>query len=86
MKCPECNGTGEAVYSCCTGQVITGDIQICPKCKEHLGEEICQLCGGLGEVEDGEYNIDMYDYQLQLEHLNQIRNDSKSSIHTGTDR
>jgi len=51
-KCETCNGSGAAVYSCCTGQVVTDDIQICPVCKEHLGEETCEDCNGTGEVSD----------------------------------
>lgn len=65
MKCQECNGTGEAVYSCCTGQVIIGDILMCPKCKEHLGYETCQLCNGTGE--SNEEPADKFDFQLNLE-------------------
>ena len=69
--CPSCNGTGKAVYSCCTGEIVTGDILICPKCKEHLGEEVCQQCGGTGE-DNGEEAPDKVDPQLQLERQNYL--------------
>lgn len=48
-KCPECNGSGFMFYSCCTGEVLGGpweDIQMCPLCKEHLGEQDCETCHG----------------------------------------
>lgn len=49
-ECPTCNGKGEAVFSCCTGEVVNDDIQLCPSCHEHLGEEQCQDCEGKGYV------------------------------------
>jgi len=48
--CEDCNGTGQAVYSCCTGDIIYSDLMMCPHCKEHLGEEDCYTCNGTGEV------------------------------------
>ena len=47
-KCQTCNGAGEAVFSCCTGEVVNHDIQMCPECYEHLGEEECYDCNGTG--------------------------------------
>lgn len=49
-ECPTCNGKGEAVISCCTGEVVDDDIMMCPTCKEHLGEETCPDCDGKGHV------------------------------------
>jgi len=69
VKCNECNGTGEAVYSCCTGQVITGDILMCPDCHEHLGEEPCQACDGTGEVEEEDFQeVPKIDLLLRAEY------------------
>lgn len=63
-QCDECDGTGEACYSCCTGDVITGDYLICPTCKEWLGEEECVLCEGKGYVEPGTLTAGKIDLQL----------------------
>jgi DnaJ-class molecular chaperone len=52
-QCETCNGSGEAVFSCCTGEVVHDDIMMCPVCHEHLGEEECPDCEGTGEVEEG---------------------------------
>lgn len=68
IKCEECNGTGEAVYSCCTGEVVVGDILMCPSCYEHLGEETCQACLGTGQIEEEDAQFaDKVDPQLQAE-------------------
>jgi DnaJ-class molecular chaperone len=55
IKCDECDGSGTAVYSCCTGEPLQGilkDVAICPKCRELLGEETCEACEGAGYVKD----------------------------------
>lgn len=56
QPCPTCNGSGEAVYSCCTGEPVDNDFMICPVCHEHLGEEQCQECKGTGRIPDDEPN------------------------------
>jgi hypothetical protein len=52
--CEECEGTGRTHYSCCGDDVkgtIAGDMQMCPTCHEHLGdEEDCESCNGTGET------------------------------------
>tara|TARA_R110000824_G_scaffold399122_1_gene604084 strand:- start:1729 stop:1971 length:243 start_codon:yes stop_codon:yes gene_type:complete len=48
--CDDCEGKGDGYWSCCTGELITHDIKMCPKCHEHLGEEECETCEGKGEV------------------------------------
>lgn len=55
VACDECDGKGVGVYSCCTGERITGlaaDYMMCPICKEHLGEDDCEACDGTGYVVD----------------------------------
>jgi hypothetical protein len=52
ITCETCNGAGEAVISCCTGDVVDNDFMMCPECQEHLGEETCPDCDGKGEVEE----------------------------------
>lgn len=52
--CPECEGAKELVYSCCTGDIVSNDIMMCPVCHEHLGEEPCFTCDGKGYVPDEE--------------------------------
>lgn len=49
--CPECFGKKEAVYSCCSGEVVDEDYMMCPECHEHLGYEECQTCEGIGYIE-----------------------------------
>lgn len=50
-KCPDCNGKGEAFFSCCTGDRVDEDMPMCPQCYEHLGEEECPTCNGTGFVD-----------------------------------
>jgi DnaJ-class molecular chaperone len=49
-ECVTCDGEGEAVFSCCSGEVVSDDMMICPECHEHLGEEECTDCDGKGYV------------------------------------
>lgn len=42
-ECDTCGGKGEAVFSCCSGEVVSDDIMLCPECYEHLGEEECTV-------------------------------------------
>ena len=67
MTCPTCDGKGEVCISCCTGDVVKGDIKICPECFEHLGEETCPDCNGTGEVEEDTPLIDTIDPQAIAE-------------------
>lgn len=48
--CPECDGKGELVYDCCSGDIVNEDVMICPICHEHLGEDDCKNCEGTGIV------------------------------------
>lgn len=48
--CPECDGTGEMMYSCCTDEPVDSDYALCPVCREHLGESDCNTCEGKGKV------------------------------------
>ena len=50
VECPECHGEGTAMYSCCTGDVMDGDSDLCTVCKDHCWLDDCELCGGSGEV------------------------------------
>jgi len=52
IECETCNGKGEAVFSCCSGEVVDDDMMMCPTCHEHLGEEECQDCEGTGKVSE----------------------------------
>lgn len=71
-ECPDCNGSGECVISCCTGDVIRDDWQMCPVCHEHCGEDTCELCNGTGKVDDDEEGSDTYDGQLIADKLNDV--------------
>jgi len=65
--CETCNGNGQAVFSCCTGEVVDDDIMMCPKCHEHLGEEDCPDCDGTGHVD-----MDKEDFTDKIPGLNTI--------------
>ncbi len=57
--CPECEGRGQTLYSCC-GDDITDNIDvtdICPTCYEHCGDELetCSKCDGDGTISREEH-------------------------------
>ena len=67
--CPDCDGVGEVCYSCCGGEIITGDILICPSCHEMLGEDTCETCEGTGFVPIGTPESDKIDPQARAEEM-----------------
>lgn len=66
-KCDTCNGTGQAITSCCTGDVLSEDMPMCPKCHEWCGEMECPDCEGTGEVEEGTELSNVIDLIAQAE-------------------
>jgi len=48
--CSNCDGEQTFQYSCCGDDIKGNDIDICPTCGEHCGdeEEDCEVCNGLG--------------------------------------
>lgn len=70
-ECPTCQGKGEAMFSCCTGEVVTGDYDLCPVCYEHCGEDTCVDCDGEGQVpvDKGDFTDRAPDLQLRAEML-----------------
>jgi len=52
IECPTCEGMGQVNMSCCSYNLHTKEIKICPACDEHCGEdsEPCEQCDGLGEL------------------------------------
>ena len=52
VRCDTCSGTGEVMYSCCTGEIISDDMDLCPVCFDHMGEGDCEDCEGTGLVGD----------------------------------
>jgi hypothetical protein len=50
--CGTCYGKGEVMISCCTGDVVHSDYDLCPKCYEHMGLEECPDCGGTGLIKE----------------------------------
>lgn len=50
--CPECDGEGYMIYSCCGDDMMGADLDICPTCQEHtsMDEEICEECNGEGTI------------------------------------
>jgi len=49
IECDSCEGEGDGMFSCCTGELITDELCICPTCLEHLGVSECTECEGTGE-------------------------------------
>jgi DnaJ-class molecular chaperone len=74
-ECGVCNGKGEALFSCCTGERVDEDYGRCPTCKEGLGESKCEECEGTGfvalDVEQDTHIVDPIG-QSELYHENQI--------------
>ena len=52
--CLTCEGTGKTYYSCCGDDMRGQDIDLCPTCYEHQGDEgePCEECNGTGEIEN----------------------------------
>ena len=50
--CDECDGRGWFIFSCCGDDITGNDIDLCPSCYEHCGddEEDCEECDGTGEA------------------------------------
>lgn len=57
----------EVMISCCTEEVIEDDIDLCPKCKEHMGLEPCPDCDGTGVVLIDEKDFAVKRHGLQHE-------------------
>ena len=69
MKCPDCNGTGQAGTNCC-GDKMIGETDLCAHCKEHAEMDPCENCRGSGEVEppsDTEKWYARLDHRRELE-------------------
>lgn len=51
-NCPECDGDGYNVTSCCGDDIKGNDSDLCPSCYEHQGMETepCENCNGTGEI------------------------------------
>jgi len=67
--CPDCDGKGECIVSCCTGEIIKGDYDLCPECFEHCGLDTCELCNGTCKVDIGTMPSDFVDPQLKAEYV-----------------
>ena len=52
IDCPECDGDGYNVTSCCGDDIKGNDTDLCPSCLEHQGmeHEKCDNCNGSGET------------------------------------
>jgi len=77
-ECETCNGKGEAIFSCCTGEVMKSDYDLCPTCYEHCGEEECQDCEGKGYVLIGtSLTSTAPDLQLKAEMIQDARREGE---------
>ena len=56
-QCPDCSGDGEKLSDCCgasikgNGDNDSSDYGICPQCRDHCSFTACETCGGTGDVE-----------------------------------
>jgi len=52
--CNECEGRGWHIMSCCGDDITGNDIDLCPSCSEHCGddEEECEECQGTGIIKE----------------------------------
>jgi DnaJ-class molecular chaperone len=66
-ECETCNGSGVAILSCCTGEVVDSDYAMCPSCHEHLGEEECPDCNGSGVSDNTDVTPRAEDLMLKAE-------------------
>ncbi len=50
--CEHCEGTGKVFTSCCGDDIRGNDIDLCPTCYEHCGDEgeDCEDCKGTGKL------------------------------------
>tara|TARA_R110001606_G_scaffold376890_1_gene535714 strand:+ start:1026 stop:1307 length:282 start_codon:yes stop_codon:yes gene_type:complete len=68
-ECPTCEGEGERMFSCCTGELIQDhEFGICPDCLECLGEEECSDCEGTGMMSDSQIKDE---YESHKEDMNE---------------
>lgn len=53
IECYICEGEGKVNMSCCGYNLHGKDSDLCPKCKEHCGDEseTCEKCNGSGSFE-----------------------------------
>lgn len=50
--CESCDGDGYLIESCCGDNIKGNDIDLCPTCGEHCGDEQfpCPDCNGIGNI------------------------------------
>ncbi len=50
--CESCDGKGYNIWSCCGDDITNNDIDLCPTCYEHCGDEKeeCTECNGEGTI------------------------------------
>ena len=50
--CESCDGEGYNIWSCCGDDITNNDIDLCPTCYEHCGDEKgeCTECEGEGII------------------------------------
>ena len=73
--CPTCYGKGQAMISCCTGEAVHDDLDFCPTCHEHMGEDDCPDCDGTGKVpmDKDDFSETTSGVNSRAEHLRDIQ-------------
>lgn len=68
VACDWCDGRGYTVYSCCGDDITDNDIDLCPTCYEHCGDERedCENCAGTGKIERPETPEEIEAEELRL--------------------
>jgi RecJ-like exonuclease len=66
IDCDNCEGTGMVYLSCCGDDIRGNDIDLCPTCGEHQGDEgeTCDQCEGTGRMPNVEYFKQLYDGEI----------------------
>ena len=66
-ECPDCEGDGYTIRSCCDDNLKGSDTFMCPTCHEHCGDEreTCLSCAGTGDPRGRKEAIDSYDPDIE---------------------
>lgn len=77
VECERCEGEGKTNMSCCGINIHGNDLDLCPDCGDHCGDEseTCEDCKGSGEIllNNGSHFIPSIKEELQLTKFNRTK-------------